>query len=128
MGALGHPTFSKHEFSQEKGFVTVELAMGLPAVLLVTYMCIWGISVASLNLRLHAATSNTARVLARGDILNSSYISTLPKGTTVSSVKTLDRLTVTLSAPAPSLTGPLQFPALTLTSATVVRDETYVAP
>lgn len=128
LGALGHPTFLRKEFIQDKGFVTVELAMGLPAVLLITYMCIWGISVASLNLRLHAATSNTARVLARGDVLSSSYLSTLPTGTTLSTAKTLDRLTVTLSAPAPSLTGPLKFPALTLTSATVVRDETYVAP
>ncbi len=128
MGVSWHPTFLRKELVKEKGFVTVELAMGLPAVLLVTYMCIWGISVASLNLRLHAATSHTARVLARGDILNASYISTLPNGTTVSSVKTLDRLTVTLSAPAPSLTGPLRFPSLILTSATVVRDETYVSP
>lgn len=131
LGASVHPT-RIHEIwrqlTRDSGYVTAELALGLPAVLLVTYMCMWGISVAALDLRLHAVTANTARVLARGDSLNSTYLSQLPTGTTLTTSKALDRLTVTLTTNAPSLIGPLRFPQMSLTSSTVVRDETYVGP
>ena len=131
LGAFAHPTRVLkllRRLSGEQGFVTAELALGLPAVLLVTYMCMWGISVASLDLRLHAVTANTARVLARGDVLNSSYLSKLPAGTTVTTSKLLDRMTVTLTTSAPSIVSPLKFPNMTLSSSTIVRDETYVGP
>ena len=131
MGADKHPLLRRKNFgsvTNDSGFVTAELAIGLPAVLLITYMCLWGVSVAALNLRLHAATANTARVLARGDMLSSSYLAKLPSNTSVSTSKTLDRLTVTLTTSAPSLLGPIRFPLQALSSSTVVRDETYVAP
>lgn len=132
LGTFKYPTrvriWCQRFFQEEHGFVTAELALGLPAVLLVTYMCMWGIAVAALDLRLHSVTANVARILARGDTLNSEYLSRLPSGASVSTSRNLDRITVTITTQAPTLIGPLKFPILDLSASTVLRDETYVSP
>ena len=51
----------------DDGLVTAELAVVLPALVLVTVLAVWAVGVASLQLRCIDATRTAARALARGE-------------------------------------------------------------
>ena len=51
----------------DRGSVTAEFAIALPAVVLVLAACLWGLQVAGQQLRLQDAAAAAARSLARGE-------------------------------------------------------------
>ena len=51
----------------DSGTVTAELAVVLPAVLLVTVLCAWAVGVAAVHVRCLDAARGAARELARGE-------------------------------------------------------------
>lgn len=51
----------------ERGSVTAEFVVAMPAVALVLLLCLSGMQVAALQVRLQDAAALTARALARGD-------------------------------------------------------------
>lgn len=51
----------------ESGTVTAELAIVLPAVLVVTVLCVWAVGVAAVHVRCLDAARGAARELARGE-------------------------------------------------------------
>ncbi|MGW9112539.1 TadE family type IV pilus minor pilin [Microbacterium sp. NPDC055683] len=53
--------------ADERGSVTAELAVALPAVVLVTALGIAGLGAASLQVRLQDAAADAARLIARGE-------------------------------------------------------------
>jgi hypothetical protein len=53
--------------SRERGSITAEFAAVMPAVLIVLLVCLAGLQVAGLQLRLQDASADVARSLSRGD-------------------------------------------------------------
>lgn len=56
---------------RDRGAVTAELAVGLPALVLVLGACLGGLGIATSQLRAHDAAADTARLLGRGESLAS---------------------------------------------------------
>lgn len=53
--------------ARDRGSVTAELAVALPAVVLVLGACVWGVQLAAAQVRLEDAAGLAARAAARGD-------------------------------------------------------------
>ncbi|WP_137878533.1 TadE family type IV pilus minor pilin [Microbacterium sp. 4NA327F11] len=51
----------------DEGAVAAELAVALPALVLVVTLCVGGLAAASLQVRLQDAAADAARLLARGE-------------------------------------------------------------
>ncbi|MFN4002941.1 TadE family type IV pilus minor pilin [Microcella sp.] len=51
----------------DRGSVTAEIAVGLPAVVLVLAACLGGLGLATTQLRAHDAAADAARLLGRGE-------------------------------------------------------------
>lgn len=51
----------------ERGTVTAELAVALPALLLVTVLCVWSVAAVAVHVRCLDAARGGARALARGE-------------------------------------------------------------
>lgn len=64
MRATVHATVARRG---ERGSVTAEIAVGLPAVILVLAACLGGLSLATAQLRAQDAAADAARMLGRGD-------------------------------------------------------------
>jgi hypothetical protein len=57
--------------SRDRGMVTVEIAVALPALVLMTALGIWGVTVASIKLACLDSARSGARAAARGESLAS---------------------------------------------------------
>ena len=86
----------------DRGSVTAEFALALPAVVLVLACCLTGIQMAGQQLRLQDAAAGSARALARGDDLGA-----VAGGATVSTTTTGDLVCARLSERAEGMPGTL---------------------
>ena len=86
----------------ERGSVTAEFAVALPAVALVLAVCLGGVQAVSIQVRLTDAAADAARTLARGDGvgLASARLSAAVAGASLSVDDAGDLVCVTASAPA----------------------------
>ncbi|WP_245836254.1 TadE family type IV pilus minor pilin [Paramicrobacterium agarici] len=86
----------------EHGSVTAELAVVIPAVMLVLALCMWGLQVTALQVRVTDAAADAARTLARGDSMSvaRSRVTTLVGGAQVTSAPSGDFVCATVSARA----------------------------
>ncbi|MET1017792.1 MAG: TadE family type IV pilus minor pilin, partial [Leifsonia flava] len=86
----------------ERGSVTAEFAVALPAVALVLAVCLGGVQAVSVQVRLTDAAADAARTLARGDgvDLASARLSAAVPGASLSVDGAGDLVCVTASAPA----------------------------
>jgi hypothetical protein len=84
--------------SSDRGSVTAELAVALPAVAVVLACCLGGLQVAGTQLRLQDAAALAARALARGDPPSSAVA--LVAGVSLSRSDRGDLVCATLHAPA----------------------------
>ncbi len=82
----------------ERGSVTAEFAVAMPALAIVLAACLAGFQVAGTQLRLQDAAALAARALARGD--SPSPALGLVVGASLAQQSDGDLLCVTLSAPA----------------------------
>ena len=90
---------------RDRGSVTAELAIALPAVVLVLAFCLSGVRVAGQQLRLQDAAAAAARSLARGDDAQAAAARLVP-GSSVSASERGDIVCARVSARA-SLAGPI---------------------
>ncbi len=63
--------------------ITTELALAIPALIIVSIMCAWFISLAILGVQLNSLSASYARVLARGDQIAPAMQAQLPPATDV---------------------------------------------
>lgn len=96
----------------ERGSITAEFAIALPAVVLVLACCLSGMQVAGQQLRLQDAAAAAARAAARGG--DTSVAARLAPAAAVSRYSDGDLVCVRLSAASSSAVGALM--ALTLTA------------
>ncbi|WP_268920999.1 TadE family type IV pilus minor pilin [Paramicrobacterium chengjingii] len=84
---------------REHGSVTAELAVVIPAVMLVLALCMWGLQATVLQVRVTDAAADAARTLARGDSMSlaRSRAATLVDGAQVSSSHSGDFVCATVS-------------------------------
>jgi Flp pilus assembly protein TadG len=82
----------------QRGSVTAEFAVALPAVIVVLACCLAGLQVAGTQLRLQDAAALAARALARGDSPASALA--LVGGAALQQTSEGDLLCATLTAPA----------------------------
>ncbi|WP_433330588.1 TadE family type IV pilus minor pilin [Spirillospora sp. CA-294931] len=59
----------RHGGQRDRGMVTVEVALALPSLVLVTAVALWGVSIASVHLACLDAARSGARATARGEPL-----------------------------------------------------------
>lgn len=85
--------------SDDRGSATAELAVGLPAVVLVLVCCLSGMAVAGQQLRLTDAAALAARTLARGGDAQA-LVDRLVPGAAVARESENDLVCVTLTLPA----------------------------
>lgn len=89
----------------EAGTVTAELAVAVPAVVLVLALALSGIALGADSVRCHDAARVGARELARGESEQralSDARRALPSGSSVTSSRSGERVVVTVSVPAPA--------------------------
>ncbi|MEL4320111.1 TadE family type IV pilus minor pilin [Leifsonia sp. YIM 134122] len=86
----------------ERGSVTAEFAVALPAVALVLAVCLCGVQAVSIQVRLTDAAADAARTLARGDGVDmaSARLSSAVSGASLSVDEEGDLICVTASARA----------------------------
>jgi Flp pilus assembly protein TadG len=92
----------------EDGFVTAELALALPTLVLVLVAGIWLQSAVALHARCQDAARAGARAAARGDSdgqIRSALATALPSGATVGIARAGGVVTVSVSAPASAPAG-----------------------
>lgn len=84
---------------RDRGSITAEFAIALPAAMAVLALCLSGVQVAGLQLRLQDAAAAGARAAARGD--GTGVVQRLTPGATVSQYVEADLVCVALAASAP---------------------------
>ena len=84
--------------ARDRGSITAEFAIALPAVIAVLALCLSGVQVAGQQLRLQDAAAAAARAAARGD--GTGVVQRLAPGTTVSQWNEGDLVCVALAAGA----------------------------
>lgn len=90
----------------DRGSVTAELAIALPAVVLVLALCLSGFQLAGQQLRLQDAAALAARSLGRGDT-PSSIVDRLVPGASVSGSRSGDLVCATVSIGSATALGDL---------------------
>jgi len=74
LGAARLPT----RFRDHEGYATVELAIAIPLLVMMTTICLWSLSLAVLDIRLTSSATSAARILARGQTLPAEFSNSLP--------------------------------------------------
>ena len=85
---------------RDRGSVTAEFALAMPAVALVLLMCLSGMQVAALQVRLQDAAAAAARSLARGDRAGAGSVAALIPGAGTETFANGDLQCARVSAPA----------------------------
>lgn len=100
----------------DRGSITAEFAVVLPAVILVLLCCITGLQLSSQHLRLQDASAIAARSIARGEGISSAALlaTALVPGARLSSANRGSSVCVTASAPGLIAAGIIS--AITLTA------------
>ncbi|MCW2904709.1 MAG: hypothetical protein JWO67_6974 [Streptosporangiaceae bacterium] len=116
---------SRRDPARDRGSATAEIAVALPALVLVTVAAIWGVTVASADVRCVDAVRLGARAAARGEPLpavRTVVAQAAPEGATVGVDRSAGqtRVEVTVAVRAPILSG---LPALTLRAHAVAATE-----
>jgi Flp pilus assembly protein TadG len=91
--------FRVESAGRERGSVTAEFAVVLPAVVMVLVVALSGLQVAGQQLRLQSATVDAARLLARGDGGASSLVSRAVRGAQLTQSTRGDLVCVEARAP-----------------------------
>lgn len=84
----------------ERGSVSAEFALAMPAVALVLLLCLSGMQVAAFQVRLQDAAALAARSLARDDSSVASTVAALVPGATTTTFASGDLRCASVSAPA----------------------------
>jgi Flp pilus assembly protein TadG len=89
----------------DRGSVTAEFAVALPAIVLLLVLCVGALSSAGRQVRLQDATADAARLIARGDEEGRALglVATVAPGARASVARDGDTVCVTGSAPAAAL-------------------------
>lgn len=64
--------------SEDRGSVAAEFAIALPALAVVLAVCVWGVQLAGVQVRLEDAAGLAARAAARGDSADAAVAAVLP--------------------------------------------------
>ena len=100
--------------TRERGSVTAEFAIALPAVVLVLACCLSGLQVAGQQLRLQDAAASAARAAARGG--DPGAAARLAPGASVATWSDGDLVCARLETRSTALLGTLMAPTLSATS------------
>jgi len=69
--------------SKDDGMVTAELAIALPVLTVITFICLWLLSLAVVDFQLHGHAATVARLVARGDEVPSKEQLQLARGSII---------------------------------------------
>lgn len=106
----------------QSGFATVEFAITIPLLVMVTVLGMWLIGLTVTDLRLHSAALSSVRILARGQGLTQDFLQGLPAQAQYEVIQdeTLVRINIRMKAQSPIPAIPLP---LTLTATAVAALE-----
>lgn len=112
--------------------VTAELALAVPALALVTALCVWSVGAAAAHLRCLDAARSGARELARGEPLDRVRELTSARAPDGARVEILDRggglVAVRVQGTVAMVTGWPRSPAITVGGEVVAAAEQGVTP
>ena len=112
--------------SRQSGYATVEFALTIPLVIMITAICGWLLGLTVTDLRLHAAAASAARIVARGQELPLDFSQHLPEHAEYEVVKdqTIVRVTIRMNArsPIPALPLPIRLSTSAVAAREDVRD------
>ncbi|TDC74591.1 TadE family type IV pilus minor pilin [Actinomadura sp. 7K507] len=114
----------------DRGMATAEIAVALPALVLITAIALWGLTAASVQLTCTDAARTGARAAARGESLTAVrelVVKAVPEGATVRVSRDEATVHVDVSAPVkpPAAAG---LPALTVHAHVAAATEPGVPP
>jgi hypothetical protein len=108
---------------RQSGYATVEFALTIPLVIMITAICGWLLGLTVTDVRLNAAATSAARIVARGQELPPDFSQHLPKQAEyeVSQDQTTVRVTIRMNSrsPIPALPLPIRLSA----SAVAARED-----
>ena len=110
---------------RDQGMVTAEIAVALPALVLVSGLCIWGVVAASTKIACTDAARSAARAAARGEPLSmvrARVVRTLPTGASVQVHRDAHSTRVEIAAPVEGPAGAGLPPLVIRVRATAVTE------
>ncbi|MGI5165999.1 TadE family type IV pilus minor pilin [Spirillospora sp. CA-253888] len=115
---------------RDRGMVTAEIALALPVLVLITTVCLWGVSVASVHLACADAARSGARAAARGEALTAvrAFVAeAVPAGATITVHRDAEtsRVEITTRVRAPVAAG---LPPLTVHAQAIAATEPGADP
>ena len=108
---------------KQAGFATVEFAMTIPLLVMVTVLGTWLIGLTVTDLRLHSAASSAARILARGQELPHNFDQILPPQARLEVAQDLATISVTIRMEAHSPVPRLRLPVTITATAVAARED-----
>jgi hypothetical protein len=110
---------------RQRGMVTAEIAVALPALVLVTAISIWGVTAASIQLECTDAARSGARAAARGESMNAVralVIRSIPAGASVHIHRDAQSSRVEITAPVEAPAGADLPPLMVRVHATAITE------
>ena len=124
LGAVRLPT----RFRDRSGYATVELAIAIPVLLMMTTICVWSLSLAVLDIRLTSSAANAARMLARGQTMPPEFLNDLPSQAQMLVFRDQSVVRVDLEVPVHSPIPRFAIPWTINSSATAAIEDVGNAP
>jgi len=113
---------------RQSGYATVEFALTIPLVVMITAICTWLLGLTATEVRLHSAAASAVRILARGQELPPDFGQYLPKQAQYQVLRdrTIVRVTIQMSSrsPIPAMPLPIRLSA----SAVAAREDVTSVP
>jgi|GEM_PF-5419338 len=113
---------------RQSGYATVEFALTIPLVVMITAICAWLLGLTATEVRLQTAAASAARILARGQELPPDFGQYLPKQAQYQILKDRTNVRVTIqmnsSTPIPAIPLPIRLSA----SAVAAREDVTSVP
>jgi hypothetical protein len=107
----------------QSGYATVEFALTIPLVVMITAVCGWLLGLTATEVRLHTAAASAARIVARGQELPPDFSRYLPQQAQfeVTKDQAIVRVTIRMNSrsPIPAIPVPIRLSA----SAVAARED-----
>lgn len=110
---------------RQSGYATVELALTIPILLMVSAVCVWLLSMTVTDLRLHSAASSAVRILARGEGLPQGFSQSLPAQAQYEVVQEGKNVRVSIRMHAHSPIPALPLPITLSATAVAAREDAF---
>jgi len=107
----------------QSGYATVEFALTIPLLVMITAVCGWCLGLTVIEIRLHTAAASAARILARGQELPPGFSQHLPRQAEFEVIENQSTVRVNIrmnsGSPIPAVSIPIRLSA----SAVAARED-----